>query len=69
MELETLRIRSGPPLHGTAPVSGSKNAALPIMAACLLSEEAVRLQNVPHLSDVETLAETSDHRGFCRPDP
>jgi UDP-N-acetylglucosamine 1-carboxyvinyltransferase len=47
-------ITGGIGLHGTARVSGSKNAALPIMAAAILAGEPVRLENVPRLADVRT---------------
>ncbi|MHB8509086.1 MAG: UDP-N-acetylglucosamine 1-carboxyvinyltransferase [Candidatus Dormibacteria bacterium] len=49
-----LEIDGGIPLEGEMRVSGSKNAALPIMAACLLTDEPCRLANVPALADVET---------------
>ena len=55
--MERLCITGGQPLHGTVTTSGSKNAALPIMAASLLAHEPVRLQGVPHLTDVCTLAD------------
>jgi len=47
-------IRGGNPLLGTIHVSGAKNAALPAMAAALLSEEPVILENVPQVRDIET---------------
>lgn len=50
------RIIGGTPLHGTVRASGSKNAVLPMMAASLLAEGPVRLQGVPWLADVDTLA-------------
>jgi UDP-N-acetylglucosamine 1-carboxyvinyltransferase len=42
-------------LVGRVPISGSKNAVLPILAACLLTEEEVRLKNVPRIEDVSTM--------------
>ncbi|MCE9554353.1 MAG: UDP-N-acetylglucosamine 1-carboxyvinyltransferase [Planctomycetes bacterium] len=54
---DRLRIIGGVPLHGSVTVSGSKNAALPIMAAAILADEPVTLDNVPNLSDVATLGE------------
>ena len=42
---------------GNVKISGSKNSALPIMAAALLSEEESVLDNVPHLSDTDVMAE------------
>ena len=47
-------IRGGQPLLGTIHVSGAKNAALPAMAAALLSDEPVILENVPQVRDIET---------------
>jgi UDP-N-acetylglucosamine 1-carboxyvinyltransferase len=48
-------VEGGRTLHGTIRPSGNKNAALPIVAAALLSENVVRLDNVPHIRDIETL--------------
>ncbi len=45
-------IEGGQPLYGRVRISGSKNAALPIMAACLMCDERVILRNVPDLSDI-----------------
>jgi UDP-N-acetylglucosamine 1-carboxyvinyltransferase len=47
-------IRGGNPLLGTVRVSGAKNAALPAMAAALLTEEPVILENIPQVNDIET---------------
>ena len=47
-------IRGGNPLLGTVRISGAKNAALPAMAAALLTEEPVILENVPQVRDIET---------------
>lgn len=46
------RIEGGHPLKGTIKASGNKNAALPCIAACLLSEEPVTLRNIPEIEDV-----------------
>jgi len=51
-----LRIQGGRSLRGEIEVSGAKNAALPIMAASILASEPVRLEEVPRLADVRTLA-------------
>src|SRR6266540_6245814 len=48
-------VEGGRTLSGTIRPSGNKNAALPIVAAALLSENVVRLDNVPHIRDIETL--------------
>lgn len=50
------KITGGSRLSGSVRVSGSKNAALPIMAAAILADEQVRLQRVPRLADVDTLS-------------
>jgi len=52
--MDKLVIRGGNPLHGTVRVSGAKNAALPAMAAALLTNEPVILENVPQVRDIET---------------
>ena len=44
-------------LQGRVQISGSKNAALPILAACLLTEEICEIRNVPPLSDVRNMLE------------
>jgi UDP-N-acetylglucosamine 1-carboxyvinyltransferase len=48
-------IEGGHPLSGTFRPMGNKNAALPMIAACLLTDETVHLDNVPHIRDVENL--------------
>ncbi len=52
---ETYRIRGGRPISGTITPKGNKNAALPMLAAALLSTEPVRLDNVPNISDVRAM--------------
>lgn len=47
-------IRGGNPLVGTVRISGAKNAALPAMAACILTEEPVILENIPDVRDIQT---------------
>src|SRR5450756_560254 len=47
-------IRGGEPLLGTVHISGAKNAALPCMAAALLTDEPVILENIPQVRDIET---------------
>lgn len=54
--MDAIRIRGGRPLHGHVPVSGAKNAALPILCAMLLSDGESLLRNVPRLRDIETTA-------------
>lgn len=48
-------ITGGRPLHGTMQPSGNKNAALPMMAACLLTAEPVILHNMPNIKDTQTM--------------
>jgi UDP-N-acetylglucosamine 1-carboxyvinyltransferase len=54
--MSTLLIEGGRPLSGTIDVEGNKNAALPLLAACLLTSEECVLTNVPRISDVEGMA-------------
>lgn len=53
--MDKLLIRGGGPLSGEIRVSGSKNAALPILAATLLAEAPVLIRNLPHLHDITTM--------------
>jgi UDP-N-acetylglucosamine 1-carboxyvinyltransferase len=53
--MDKLVIEGGMPLRGAIPVSGAKNAALPILCAALLTPEPLRLANVPQLNDVRTM--------------
>jgi len=53
--MEKLIIRGHIPLNGEIKISGAKNAALPILAACILSEAPIHLSNIPHLHDVTTM--------------
>lgn len=52
--MDKLVIRGGNPLHGSIRVSGAKNAALPAMAASLLTAEPVVLENIPDVRDIQT---------------
>jgi UDP-N-acetylglucosamine 1-carboxyvinyltransferase len=54
--MDKIRIRGGRALTGSIPVGGAKNAALPLMAAGILSDETLTLTNLPHLADITTLA-------------
>jgi UDP-N-acetylglucosamine 1-carboxyvinyltransferase len=51
------RIEGGCELTGVFTPAGNKNAALPILAGCLLTDEPVRLTNVPDIRDVRTMAD------------
>lgn len=55
--MDSLLIKGGVPLHGEVTVSGSKNAALPIMAATLLTAEPCVIRRVPDLSDTRFMAQ------------
>ncbi|MEW5852011.1 MAG: UDP-N-acetylglucosamine 1-carboxyvinyltransferase [Myxococcota bacterium] len=61
--MDALLIKGGRPLQGDVVVSGAKNAALPVLCACLLSGERGVVQRVPRLSDVETLLRLFEHMG------
>jgi UDP-N-acetylglucosamine 1-carboxyvinyltransferase len=54
--MSTLLIEGGHRLEGRVAVEGNKNAALPLLAACLLTEEECVLTNVPRIGDVEVMA-------------
>ena len=53
--MDKLRMVGGSPLHGEVLIAGAKNAALPILCACLLTDQPVVLRNVPDLQDVRTM--------------
>lgn len=53
--MSTLRIKGGRPLSGEIVAAGNKNAALPMLAACLLTDDDVTLENVPSISDVASM--------------
>lgn len=61
--MDVLRIEGGHPLTGAVQVSGSKNAALPMLAATLLTAEPCILDNVPQLSDVHFMLEILQNLG------
>src|SRR5438270_13960799 len=54
-DMEKFVIEGGAPLSGTIVPAGNKNGALPILAACLLTEDGVTLRNVPRIADVEAM--------------
>jgi len=53
--MDKLRMVGGTPLKGEVVIAGAKNAALPILCACLLTDQAITLRNVPELQDVRTM--------------
>ena len=54
--MDKIRIRGGGRLKGAIPIAGAKNAALPLLAASLLTDDTLTLGNLPHLVDITTLA-------------
>ena len=60
---EILVINSNGPLKGEVTISGAKNSALPILAACVLGTEEIILDGVPELKDVEIMVEVLKHLG------
>ena len=62
--MDKLMITGGIPLNGELRISGAKNAALPILAATLLSETPVTVGNVPHLLDITTTMELLGRMGI-----
>ncbi|MCA3627068.1 MAG: UDP-N-acetylglucosamine 1-carboxyvinyltransferase [Methylobacterium sp.] len=61
--MDRIRIVGGAKLNGTIPISGAKNAALPLMIASLLTPETLVLDNVPRLSDVRMLKRILGNHG------
>ncbi|KAB0677777.1 UDP-N-acetylglucosamine 1-carboxyvinyltransferase [Aureimonas leprariae] len=61
--MDRIRIKGGNRLVGTIPISGAKNAALPLMIASLLTDDTLTLENVPHLADVEQLIRILGNHG------
>src|ERR1700759_5771015 len=61
--MDRIRIVGGNKLNGTIPISGAKNAALPLMIAALLTEETLILDNVPRLADVGNLQRILGNHG------
>ena len=61
--MEKIVITGGNPLSGNITIGGSKNAILPIMAACILTDEAVHLTNVPNLQDIQTMIKVLESLG------
>ena len=61
--MDRIRIVGGQPLKGTIPISGAKNAALPLMIASLLTNETLTLHGVPRLADVTLLGRILGNHG------
>lgn len=54
--MDRIRIKGGRPLDGRIRIAGAKNAALPLLASGLLTDETLRLENVPAVADIKTMA-------------
>jgi UDP-N-acetylglucosamine 1-carboxyvinyltransferase len=69
--MDVFKVSGNGPLNGTIEVGGAKNAALPILAATLLTDETVVLKNVPDLSDMRFMIEILQHVGAetVQPEP
>jgi UDP-N-acetylglucosamine 1-carboxyvinyltransferase len=61
--MDRIRIVGGKPLNGIIPISGAKNAALPLMIASLLTDRTVTLENLPRLADVSLLVRILSNHG------
>lgn len=61
--MDRIKIVGGNKLNGIIPISGAKNAALPLMIASLLTDDTLTLENVPHLADVEQLIRILGNHG------
>jgi UDP-N-acetylglucosamine 1-carboxyvinyltransferase len=61
--MDQIKIVGGRALKGRIPISGAKNAALPLMAACLLTEKPLTLTNLPNLADIKTLTLLLEQHG------
>ena len=61
--MQKIIINGGCPLNGSIHISGSKNAALPIMAACILTNDELELSNIPNLDDVRTMSKVLSSLG------
>jgi UDP-N-acetylglucosamine 1-carboxyvinyltransferase len=62
--MDKILVNGNGPLNGTIPISGAKNAALPLMIASMLSEESLVLENVPRLADVDSLIRILENHGI-----
>jgi len=63
--MDRIRIRGGRPLEGSIPIGGAKNAALPLMAAGMLTDERLVLSNVPQLADIRTMTDLLRQLGLA----
>jgi UDP-N-acetylglucosamine 1-carboxyvinyltransferase len=63
--MDKILIRGGVPLSGTIPIAGAKNAALPLLAASLLTEEPLVLGNLPDLADIASMTNLLAQHGVA----
>lgn len=61
--MDSIVIQGGAPLVGEITISGSKNAALPLMAASLITDQTLTLTNIPQLSDIDTMSQLLTNHG------
>lgn len=61
--MDQIRIRGGKSLYGEIPISGAKNAALPLIAAALLTPDRMVLTNIPDLADIACMSELMEQLG------
>ena len=61
--MDRIQIRGGAKLQGSIPISGAKNAALPLMIASLLTDQTLTLENLPRLADVSQLVRILGNHG------
>ena len=61
--MDKFRIQGGVPLEGEIAVGGAKNAALPALAACLLTSDPVKLRRIPPVRDIGTMQQLLRHAG------
>src|SRR5919206_2269523 len=61
--MDRFLIKGGTPLNGEIPTSGAKNSALPVLAACLLTSEPVKLMRIPRVRDIRTMERLLTHTG------
>jgi UDP-N-acetylglucosamine 1-carboxyvinyltransferase len=64
ISMDRIRIRGGVALNGTVPISGAKNATLPLMAAALLADGPLVLTNAPDLADIATMRQLLVQHGL-----
>ena len=61
--MDKFRIQGGRPLEGEIPIGGAKNSALPALAACLLTDDVVKLMRIPPVRDIRTMTKLLKHIG------